>query len=570
MPLFQPHCLAFLDRFDPLLTLAFVLIFGALGGAAAKGLKIPSLTGNILAGVLIGPVLHLVKGEQTISMLSPLFTFAMCMIAVTIGGHLSYRRIHNALRRIALIGACEVAFTSVLVTLALLVSTGDWPMSLLLGALAIETAAATIMHIVRESRAKGTFVKTVLSTVAIDNILAIVAFAVVTTIVGIGAETGLSGLRAAEAWLPLAWRLLGAVAMGLAIGRVTEFCITLPQFHGFSIAFVSVLVSAGLSGPAGVSPLMTSLVFGVYMANRSRKTESQLNALEPITPILFVGFFTLAGMTLHWRSLAGIGLPGVCYIGARVLGKTAGAAAGGFLARASRRIWQNVGLALAPHAGLAVALTVLLQADTRLPADLRTGVSTIVLAAVVVNEIIGPFLARLALRRAREENKDRRRLIEFLQEEFIQTNLKAANKWDAIRELCDFLIRTHRVEHVAPDDLYQTVVDRERESSTAIGKGAALPHGMLDEGPAIQGVLGISRQGVDWEGAPDGQPVRIIMLIATPTDHESQHLRVLAAMAAMISHEAIRSRVLDAPTANDVWEIIEDEETPDYNYFIDD
>jgi mannitol/fructose-specific phosphotransferase system IIA component (Ntr-type) len=103
--------------------------------------------------------------------------------------------------------------------------------------------------------------------------------------------------------------------------------------------------------------------------------------------------------------------------------------------------------------------------------------------------------------------------------------------------------------------------------STALGEGVAIPHGRLDSGPEIQGVLGICRQGVDW-GAPDGKPVQLIVLIVTPKDHEAKHLQVLASLAAMVSDEAIRSRLIAAVNANDAWEIIEAEENRNYNYFI--
>jgi PTS system fructose-specific IIC component len=95
----------------------------------------------------------------------------------------------------------------------------------------------------------------------------------------------------------------------------------------------------------------------------------------------------------------------------------------------------------------------------------------------------------------------------------------------------------------------------------------AIPHGRLDSGPQIQGVLGISRRGVDWS-TKDGKPVHIIVLIATPKDHEAKHLQVLAGVTGMVQDEAIRSRLIAAVNANDAWEVIEAEENRNYNYFI--
>jgi len=312
---------------------------------------------------------------------------------------------------------------------------------------------------------------------------------------------------------------------------------------------------------------MTSLFFGDYMGNSSPRVAEQLNALEPFEPVVYVCFFALAGASLHPAALLNVGLLCGAYLLARSVGKALGAALGGVLAHCSRRIWFNVPLALVPQAGVAIGMVVLIGEETAIPSFVREALGAIVLAAVTVNEILGPLLTQAALRRSKEVNKDRARLIEFLQEEFILTGLTAPDKWDAIRQMAAFLIRTHRTEHTTLEHLYTTIEERENSMSTALGEGVAIPHGRLDSGPEIQGVLGICRQGVDW-GARDGKPVQLIVLIATPRDHEAKHLQVLASLAAMASDEAIRSRLIAAVNANDAWEIIEAEENRNYNYFI--
>lgn len=108
---------------------------------------------------------------------------------------------------------------------------------------------------------------------------------------------------------------------------------------------------------------------------------------------------------------------------------------------------------------------------------------------------------------------------------------------------------------------------REKEQSTAVGKGTAIPHGRVDSGTFIGGVLGILPEGVDF-GAPDGMPVKLIMLIVTPKEHEKRHLEVLASLSAMVKDERVRTRLMAAVDANDAWEVIEGEESRNYNYFL--
>jgi len=120
---------------------------------------------------------------------------------------------------------------------------------------------------------------------------------------------------------------------------------------------------------------------------------------------------------------------------------------------------------------------------------------------------------------------------------------------------------------LSEEELYDSVCLREKEMSTAIGEGIAIPHGHVEKGPAIQGVMGICREGIDFE-APDGAPVKLILLIATPKDKRDMHLKVLASLSRMMSDPKIRNRLIAALSPEDAMEVIESEEVRDYNYFL--
>lgn len=552
----------------PFLLIGTVLLAGATGGWVAKSLRLPVITGNILGGVLIGPsCLKVVNGAAELHTLQPLAMFAMGLITVSIGGHLSYRRIHNALKRILAISLLEVAGTVTLVTFVARCFRASWATALLLGVISAATAPATIVALIRENRGKGSFVKTLLSVVAVDNILCILLFVMVRILISNYHQKAGVFPRLDLAVFHSFVQLIGSIFVGLCIGKITEKLVSNHRFHNFSMVFVAILFSTGLSSYLGLSPLLTNLFFGVYLGNSSHAAEEQLDVLGPIEPLLYVCFFTLAGASLHLDHLLRVGALCLAYLVARFAGKAVGAVLGGILTGSSRRIWENIPLALVPQAGVAIALVVLIEGDPNIPEEIAAAVGAVVLAAVVINEIVGPFLTRNALICAKEANKDRARLMDFIHEEFIVTDLKALDKWDAIRQLTNFLIRTHRVEHIMRHELYASIVEREKGISTALGKGVAIPHGRISKGPAIQGVLGICRDGVEFD-APDGKPVHIIVLIVTPENHEDKHLQVLASLAEMVSDEIIYTRLTAAINANDAWEVIEGEETRNYNYFL--
>jgi Kef-type K+ transport system membrane component KefB/mannitol/fructose-specific phosphotransferase system IIA component (Ntr-type) len=559
------------DGSDPLLMLGIVLLAGGAGGWLARRVHLPSLTGNILAGVLIGPAFGLVEGEHTLERLQPLNQFAMALVTVAIGGHLSWHRVHNAWSRILSIAFFEVACASLFVTAGLRFLAGlEWPLAILLGAIAASTAPATLIHVSRETHARGPFIKTLLSVVALDNIMAIILFALALPPIALYYRTGAFELTGSGTWTRPLFFLAGSVLLGLAAGRMVQQFAHRRGFHNFSTVFVALLVTTGLASWMGLSPLLAGMFLGVYLANRSRSTGDLLEALEPIERILFTGFFTLAGVTLHLEELAALGFAGVLFVVLRLAGKSLGAAAGGLAVRCSPRIWTNMPLGLVPQAGLAIALVILVQGDPSIPAHVRSTITSLVLAAVVVAEIAGPLTTRMALRRADEAGKDRPRLMEFLQEEYIKTDLQAEDRRDAVRQLCDFLILTHRVDPDKRDSLHE-VFAREGDGgyAVAVEAEAAILHARIEEGEGIQGVLGVLPEGVDL-GTPDGRRVRLLLMVATPGDQYDRHPEILASLSAMISDDVIRSRLVGARDANEAWEIIEGRETPDYNYFLED
>ncbi len=555
-------------QLSPFLVVGILILAGFTGGWLARFLKLPHVTGNILGGVIIGPAcLGLIGSHDQLHDLQPLSTFAMSLVAVSIGGHLSYRRIHNSLRRIISISIFEVGFAFGVVMLSARIFGMDWPTTCLLAAISVSTAPATTIALIREMRAKGPFVKTLISAVALNNIFCILIFVMMRTFVAAYFESGETAGKVDDALILSAYHLLGALILGFSAGWISKALVSRPKFHDFTTILLAIMLLDGMAAYLQLSPLLVNLFFGVFLGNSSESAEKQLTTLAPLEPVLYVCFFTLAGVSLHLDAMLAVGVLALIYVGARVLGKSIGAALGGIAGKCMPRIWQNMAFALYPQSGIAIGLVILLSSDAHIPDAIKQSVSAIILAGVTIAEIVGPFCTKAALVRSGEANRDRQRLVEFLAEEFITVDLKALDKWDAIRQLVAFLMRTHRVEHIAQEELYQSVVDREKDMSTAMGRGIAIPHGHIEKGPAIQGVMGICRGGIDFD-APDGGPVKLIMLIVTPKDKKDMHLKVLSSLSAMVSDEAIRTRLMAAISPEDAMEIIESKEARDYNYFL--
>ena len=554
---------------SPFLAVGILILAGFFGGWVAHLVKLPHVTGNIMGGVLIGPWGLKFLDYSDVNSLAPLSTFAMSLVAVSIGGHLSYRRIHNSLRRILSISILEVSFSVLCVMTAVRLLGADWPTTCLLGAISASTAPATSIALIRELRAKGPFVKTLISTVSLNNILCITLFVLMSTFVSSFCETGEAIQKIDKALIKTSYQFLGALSLGLLMGWISKILVSRPHLHDFTVILLAIILLNGLADFLTLSPLLVNLFYGVYLANSSQVAERQLTTLVPLEPILYVCFFTLAGVSLHLDAISAVGLMALIYTFSRILGKSIGTWFGGLIGKCSSRIRTHMTYALYPQSGIAIGLVVLLSNDLFIHDEIKQTVSAIVLAGVALAEIIGPICTKAAVKSAKEDDKDRERLVEFLSEEFIKIDLKATDKWDAIKQLTSFMMKTHRVEHMTEEELYESIVMRENDMSTAIGDGIAIPHGYVSKGPAIQGVMGICREGIDFD-AIDGRPIKLILLIITPNDKREMHLKVLSSLSRMMSNAVIRNRLLSAISPEDAMEIIEGEDARDYNYFLED
>jgi mannitol/fructose-specific phosphotransferase system IIA component (Ntr-type)/Kef-type K+ transport system membrane component KefB len=440
---------------------------------------------------------------------------------------------------------------------------------MLFGAVSIATAPATIVALVRETRSKGVFVKTLIAAVALNNTACIVMFEVCRALIGTEYAVGREALLDPDGALV---QLLGPVVLGsiaaIALDRVTR--IALGPERLATAAVVALVLTSGLANAVGISPMLACLVLGAVQTNithsRSHLVDSVFDNFEPA--ILTV-FFTLAGMHLSLEHMERAGLLVVLYFAARFGGKLLAADLALRAAQATDRVRRNLGIALVPQAGVAVGLVLLIQDDPRF--DSIAGVfAAVVLTVVTINEIIGPVLTRIALSRAGEVGRDRLRLIDFLQEEHLLTDFEAPSKDEAIERLVDLLLRTHGLRGVDREALLASVYERESQGSTCLGGGLAVPHGILPEGQPMAGVMALSREGLDFE-TPDGRPVHCMVLLGTAPDERDRHLQVLAALARTVGTDrAFQDQLFDSKSPAHAYELLHGEESEDFNYFMED
>lgn len=375
------------------LALGIIVLAGLLSGRLVQKFKIPMVIGFLIIGVVMGPsVLNIITIEMTEG-LELIKVFALGVIAYTIGSELNFKKIKNLLQSILVITLIQTAVIFILIFGSMYYIFGfSLPVSLLLGAIAPASAPAAIMAVCREYRAKGPFTTTLLGTVAFLDAVTLTLFAIVSAIVGVI----LQGEKITGAFLlePL-WEVGGSLILGIVVGSILVFAMRRVYYRPQALALLIgiLLVNIGIANLWYLSPLLLNMATGITVTNLS-PPKFALQAFEDIEIFLYAAFFFLAGADLRLEIMgaAWVGLIG--YIVIRALGKIVGVYLGGRLARAHPSVYKYMGMPLITKAGLSVGLALMVQ--KQFP-EISEVVLAIVLGAVVVCEILGPFGTRYSL-----------------------------------------------------------------------------------------------------------------------------------------------------------------------------
>ena len=266
---------------------------------------------------------------------------------------------------------------------------------------AIETAAASTLMVLRECNAEGPMTELLTGIFALDNVLCLVAFNLAAAVIQFAAGPA----TVLDAFGPVVWQLAGSAALGYVAGFLLAAWSRRVVEHGEQLILVigCVLLCVGASRALGVSPMVTNLAVGATVANLSGRSRDFLKSLGQTDPPLYAIFFVLAGAELDLSLLGSLGVTGGIYVVGRLAGKFAGGLLGARLAGAPPAIRFHLPTAMFAQAGLAVGLTLAIQ--RRLP-QFAPELTAVILSSVIVFELIGPFGVRWSVERAGESRPE--------------------------------------------------------------------------------------------------------------------------------------------------------------------
>ena len=385
-----------------ILSVGLILLAALVAGHVAQLARVPEVTGYLVVGILIGPSLFDLVTHDNLKALGFLSEVALGLILFSIGSIFEASHFRRLGRGVARITMWEASLAFLLVSAGMLVLGYGVIPALLLGVIAMETAPATTLMVIREYDARGPMTDRLLALVALNNMFVLLTFGAVTaalTLLAPSAEGWLSiGYRATYALL---WTTLGSVALGFLLGLIVDAWAGRVRESGEAMILVMgmVLVAVGAARGLGLSPLFATLALGATVANASHHGDALLGALGRADPPLYAAFFVLAGAELQIGSLAAVGLGGVVYVILRTAGKVFGATRGLRGQDVPEPVRRYLGQCLVSSGSLAIGLTI--QVRATFP-EAATAVTGVVLSAVLVFEVLGPLLTRRALMKTGE------------------------------------------------------------------------------------------------------------------------------------------------------------------------
>lgn len=394
-----------------IVSIAIMLFFGFLLTRLTKLLKLPNVTAYIIAGIIIGPYCINLIPNYIISGMDFLSDIALAFIAFSTGEFFKFSVLKKNGLKVIIITIFESLMATILVFITCFVILHlNLSFSIILGALAAATATASTMMTIRQTKAKGDFVDTLLQVVALDDVVGLIAYSVA---ISIALSFNSNSLNIIDIIEPI-FLNIGSLIIGGLFGLIMKLLI--PQKRSkdnkLIISISLIFAFCGLCAIFDVSPLLGCMAMGTIYINSTNdeKLFKQLNYFSP--PILLL-FFVRSGVNFKLDSLFNgsslVGstpliIIGIIYFFIRILGKYSGAYLGCLITKKDKKVRNYLGMALIPQAGVAIGLATL--GARAIGGEAGIALETIILASSVLYELIGPVLAKLSLYLSKSYSKN--------------------------------------------------------------------------------------------------------------------------------------------------------------------
>lgn len=407
---------------ETLLSIAIAMTAGLFVSRLAKLFKLPAVTGYLVGGILVGPyVLGLLGIEglgfvdhHAVSALGLISDVALGFIAFAIGNEFRLSQLKRTGKQATIIGIFQAVVATLFVDAALIglhfilgPEKLPLPVAIILGAIASATAPAATLMVVRQYKAEGKLTDLLLPIVALDDAVGLVIFAI-----SFGIAKAVASGGALDVISILVNPML-EIILSLALGAVMGILFSLAEkffksnSKRLSLAVTAVILTVALaklkftigSVHIGFSSLLVCMMLGTVFCNMCDFSEEIMIKTDKWTAPLLMLFFVLSGAELELSVFTDLIIVaiGIVYILFRSAGKILGARWSAGFVKCEANIKKYLGITLLPQAGVALGMATIARAEL---GDIGIMIGNIVLFGVLIYELVGPLMTKIALTKA--------------------------------------------------------------------------------------------------------------------------------------------------------------------------
>lgn len=404
-----------MEVFIEILSLLGIFSIAFVFGKLVSKLRLPAILGWLIAGIIFGPYLVKLVTSATLdaTWYKVTMKFVECFCGVMIGKEIIFKEIKKSGKQIIGITFIQSIMTFLVVSavFAIVFYITDVPLylSLVFGGIALATAPAPALSIVNEYKTKGPVTNTLIPLAAIDDIIGVIIFfSVMTVISTVFNTTGQSP------WMIVLMVIL-PIIIGIIIGLISALIFKFLKNKWLKLScFVLFLVLNVITGllfdkyvfqSFSLNYMLIGMSFTCTLVNLIKKEdlEEMFKLYSPLINISLLMCIVNLGMPLDYKLIAGAGLYTFIYIFSRALGKISGASIGGLITRAEPTVTKFLGFTILPHSGVSLVFTGIATSTlTLIDPNLANIVSGTICAAAIINELIAVIIARFAFKWAKE------------------------------------------------------------------------------------------------------------------------------------------------------------------------
>lgn len=409
----------------PTLVLGFMLLAAYCVGYFFNKMKLPWITGYIVAGLFLGPYFLKFYSQDSVMALGFLNNLALAFIAFCAGGELKIQNLLKKLKSIIILisGVTIVVFLGVTLTVFAISSiikfmSGYNPIirlaiSAIFGVIAVARSPSSAIAIISETKAKGEYTNLVLSVTIVMDVIIIILFAVIISVCQLALAGG--GSVDPNFLLTLVFQIAVALILGFFLGKGVIFLINKVQVEfpvviiamGFLVIKFCHLFGEYLHQSHEISlnlePLLICMVAGFTVQNFSKHGATFLEGMDRVSFPIYVAFFTITGASINFNILKAGWFLGFIVVIVRTIMIYFGCYISGKFSGDKPEIYKNTWLGFITQAGLSLGL--LSEVARRFP-EFGTPIQSILIAAITLNQIIGPVTFKYGLHKLGETNQN--------------------------------------------------------------------------------------------------------------------------------------------------------------------